>query len=181
MNNLFRSLFSFKKPKEIHLRHVLALGKIMEQNAERFYNDFAEQTQNTDVREICIELAKEETRHLKLIENITGKWKDLPISDKDLVNMDAEGKLKKIFSSPPSPSTTAREVVSYALEQERKMVEFYEGFEEEIIKRNEERKSSGSYNPEQEVLLMWKSEKLDYMVEEERSHIAKLSEMLSRL
>ena len=63
--SFFSRIFSASK-KEIRLRHILQLGCLMEQQAETYYRRFAEQAQDTDVRELCLKLANEETQHYSL-------------------------------------------------------------------------------------------------------------------
>ena len=162
---MLRSLFSRTFPssqKKIRLRHVLHLGSLMERQAEAFYRRFAKHAQNDDIKKLYLQLADEETQHFKLIDEQLSQWKSLPIGKKELEAMDADGKLRKVFSSPPSSDTTKKDIIEYALDEEKKMVAFYESFENEFTD-------------------WWKSTKLQAMVAEEKTHIMKLSDMLSRL
>lgn len=162
---MLRSLFSRIFPssqKKIKLRHVLHLGSMMERQAEAFYRRFAEHAQHDDVRDLYLQLADEEIQHFKLIDDQLSQWKSLPIGKKDFEAMDAGGKLRKVFSAPPSSNATKKDIVEYALDEEKKMVAFYESFENEFTD-------------------WWKSTKLQAMVAEEKTHIMKLTDMLSRL
>ena len=80
----------------------------------------------------------------------------------DLDAMDADGKLRKMFSSPTRLNSTEKGIIEYAIDQEIKMVEFYESFENEFTD-------------------WWKSTKLQAMVAEEKTHVIRLTAMLSRL
>jgi len=131
----------------------------MEQQAEAFYRLFAEQAHNADVRELCLRLADDEIRHFRLIENILSGWEPLPVTQSDLEAMDADGKLRNLFLSPPSPNAAKEEIIEYAMNEEEKMVAFYGSFEKEFVR-------------------MWKKMKLWDMMEEEKSHVKKLSDML---
>lgn len=160
-----RSLFSKKilsSRKGIRLRHVFYIGSLMERQAEAFYRRFAKQAQGNDVKKLCLQLADEEVQHFKLIDNQLSRWKSLPISKGDLETMDADGKLRKMFLSPPGLDSTTKEIFEYAIDQETKMVVFYESFEEEFTD-------------------WWKSTKLKAMVAEEKTHIMKLTDMKSQL
>ena len=160
-----RSLFSKKflsSRKGIRLRHVFYIGSLMERQAEAFYKRFAKQALDNDVRELCLLLANEEVQHFKLIDYQLSTWKSLPISKGDLEAMDADGKLRKMFLSPPDLNSTTKETIEYAIDQETKMVAFYESFEKEFTD-------------------WWKSTKLKAMVAEEKTHIMKLTDMISRL
>lgn len=161
---MLRSLFSRIFPssrKETRLRHLLHLGSVMERQAEVFYRRFAEQAQDDEVNELCQILADEETNHFKLIRDILTNWKPLPVKSSDLEALDADGRLRSMFSTPLSQDASKEEIIGYAMDQEIKMVEFYRGFEEEFTNQ-------------------WKLAKLWGMIEEEVSHVRRLQDMLSR-
>jgi len=102
---MLRSLFSRIFPssrREARLRHLLHLGSVMERQAEAFYRRFAVQAQDAEVSELCQELADEETNHFKLIRDILSNWKLLPIKSSDLEALDADGRLRSMFSAPLS-------------------------------------------------------------------------------
>jgi rubrerythrin len=160
-----RSLFSKKflsSRKGIRLRHVYYLGSLMERQAEAFYRRFAEQTHDNDLKVLYLQLADEEVQHLKLIDYQLSQWKSLSIKKEDFEILDADNKLRKMFLSPSSTNATTRDIIEYAIDQETKMVEFYESFENE-------------FND------WWKSTKLQAMVAEEKTHVIRLTDMLSRL
>jgi rubrerythrin len=131
----------------------------VERQAAAFYRRFAEHAKDADVKELCLKLADDEIGHLNFIENILSGWKSLPVDQADLEAMDADRKLRSLFLSPPDSNAIQSEIVAYALNAEKRMVAFYTGFEKEF-------KSA------------WKILKIRDMVEEERSHVSKLSEML---
>jgi len=159
MRTLFSKKFVFSR-KGIRLRHVFFIGTIMERQAEAFYRRFAEKAQDDDMRELYRELAEEEVQHYQLINGQLSRWKSLPIDKRDLEAMDADGKLRQMFLSPPDTNATRKEIIDYAMDQEAKMVAFYESFEKE-------------FND------FWKSAKLQALVTEEKTHIRKLSDMLA--
>ena len=142
------------------LRHVLYLGCIMEEQSEEFYRHFAEHARRADVRKLCVELAGEESQHLKLIQDILAHWKPLPISQRDLDAMDADRRLQGLFRSPPDATASYDQILKYAIGEEEKMAEFYVDFEHEFAEA-------------------WKIMKLDAMVAEEKSHVVKLEAMLA--
>ncbi len=159
---MWRSLFSCTTSpsrKKTRLRHVLHLGSLMERHPEAFYRRFAEKVPNADVIELCLRLADDELRHFRLIGNILSGWGSLPVTQADLEAMDANGKLRSMFLSPPSPSATKEEIIEYAVNEEKKMVAFYGSFEKEFIP-------------------IWKKMEIWDMMEEEKSHVKKLSDML---
>ena len=159
--SFFSRIFSASK-KEIRLRHILQLGCLMEQQTETYYRRFAEQAQDTDVRELCLKLANEETQHYSLIDNILSRWETLPMTEEHLEAMDAAGRLRRVFLSPPDSDATKKQIIEYAVNEEMRMVDFYRSFEKEFTN-------------------MWKEAKLWQMVGEEMGHVTKLRDMLSRL
>ena len=142
------------------LRHVLQLGYIMEQQAIRFYEHFAEQTGNDTVKKLCAEILDEENRHLQLIEDKLSRWKSLPASQKDLTVLDADAKLRNLFLSPPGHNAPAEEFAAYAMDQEQNMVTFYENYKSEFTHT-------------------WKRNRLKKMIDEEKEHVERWSEILS--
>lgn len=160
---MLRSLFSRKSPKkETRLRHVLYLGSLVERQAEAFYRHLAQQAYDKDVKELYLSLSKDEAKHFSFLNNILSGWKPLPATKEDLETMDAGARLRNLFSSPPSPDATVEEVTEYAMNAEKKMVIFYLDFKNEFV-------------------YEWKKIKLWKMIEEEKSHVKKLSDMLSSL
>ncbi len=160
---MLKSLFSsMSSKKEIRLRHVLYLGTLVERQAEAYYRHLAQQAYSEDVKELYIRLAEEEANHFSFINNILSGWIPLPAEKGDLEAMDAGSRLSNLFSSHPSPDATAEEVTEYAMNAEKKMVTFYLGFEKEFTSE-------------------WKKMKLWDMIEEEKDHVVKLSDMLSSL
>ncbi len=160
---MFKSLFSrMSTIKKTRLRHVLYLGSLVEKQAETFYSHMARQADYEDTRALCFRLAEEEKRHFAFITSILDGWIPLPVSKGDLEAMDAGGRVRGLFSSPPDGDATVEDVIEYAMNAEKKMVIFYLDFEKEFASE-------------------WKRMKLWDMIEEEKSHVNKLSEMLSSL
>ena len=160
---MLSSPFSGISPKkETRLRHVLYLGSLVEAEAESFYRHLAQQAYDEDVRELYLRLAKDEAGHFRLIDNILTGWKPLPATKEILETMDADATLRNMFSSPPNPDATVEEVTEYAMNAEKKMVNFYLDFEKEFVSE-------------------WKKIRLWDMIEEEKSHVKMLSRMLSSL
>ena len=161
LESLIYRIFPFLR-KKIRLRHILHLGSLMERQAEQFYRQFAHQAQDMDVRELCLELANQEKKHFGFIQDILSKWKPLPINMRDLKAMDADGRLRGLFLSPPDPDGTKKDFMEYAMNEEKKMVYFYKNFEKEFA-------------------YEWRKTKLWRMVEEEVEHVKRLESFLSKM
>lgn len=155
----FARFFS-RSDSEVRLRHVLHLGALIEKQAASFYHQFAKNANNSEVKELCLALADQEAQHFKFIQERLSRWKSLPINADNLEAMDADGWFHRLFLSPPESDTSTRAMVTYAIEEERNMVDFYRNFDKEI------------YNE-------WKRMKLWEMVEEEVKHVAILEDFLS--
>ena len=124
---LFYSVFSPFRRK-VRLRHVLHLGSVMERHVEAFYRRFAREAQDADVRQLWLNLADEEILHFRMIQALLSKWKSQPPNRSDLEAMDVDRKLRYLLFSPPSPDATSTEIIEYAVNVEKKMVEFYRSF-----------------------------------------------------
>lgn len=162
MLSLMFSRISSPFLRKVSLRHVLHLGSLMERQAEAFYRSFAREARDADVRELCIKLADEETRHFRMIEAVLSKWTSKPPNRKDLEAIDVDGKLRTLSLSPPSSDVTKTEIIEYAMNMERKMVEFYRSFADKFTSE-------------------WKIKKLQLMEAEKIQHFMKLKNMLAGL
>ena len=99
--------------KKTRLRHIFHLGSKMEQQAQTFYEQFAGQTRNDAVKELCLKLADEENKHMELMEGKLSRWKSLPLSHKILVTLDADNKLGNLFLTPPHHNAAVEEFFKY--------------------------------------------------------------------
>lgn len=133
----------------------------MEKQAEAFYRQFAKKVHNDVIKNLCLKLAEEENDHLKLIEDKLSRWRSLPLSQKILLALDGDAKLRKLFLSPPNQNATTEEFIEYAIDQEQNMATFYLRFEDEFTNT-------------------WKLKKLREMIEEEREHVRVWTEILLR-
>ena len=158
VNSFLSQIFPFIR-KKVRLRHILHLGSMMERQAETCYRRFAEHSQNDATRNLYLQLANEEVKHFELISEQLSSWKPLPVAESDLEAMDAKGEMRNMFSSPPNPDAKEEEIVNYAINEEKKMIVFYEKFEKEFSD-------------------WFKATKLKAMVADEKIHIHKLSKLL---
>ena len=156
---LFYRVFSPLRRK-VRLRHVLHLGSVMERHVEAFYRRFAREAQDADVRQLCLKLADEEILHFRMIQELLSKWKPQPPNRSDLEAMDVDRKLRYLLFSPPSPAATSTEIIEYAMNVEKKMVEFYRSFADKFTSE-------------------WKIKKLQLIEAEKIQHFMKLQNMLA--
>lgn len=146
---------------QTRLRHVFYLGIKMEEQSEIFYKNFEETADDPDTKQLCSELAEEETQHQRVLEGILSHWQQIPVTDKDLKAIDADGRLSKLFTDPPATDTSTSELLKYAIKEEEKMIKFYANFETEFHSA-------------------WKLLKLQDMQDEEKTHIDRLYSRLTK-
>jgi rubrerythrin len=113
----------------VHLRHLLQIGILIEDEGRDFYTRLAEKATNVDVKNLCHKLAQDEVRHKNFIENILYRWLPLPIDKQSLALFRQELKDKGIFLNPPPLDSTEEDMLKYAIEQEKKTIDFYLTFE----------------------------------------------------
>jgi rubrerythrin len=151
---------NLKVKKNIHLRHLLRVGILLEQRGEDFYDKLTEKATNLNVRSLCRKLAIDEVRHKHFIEKILYRWLPIPIDIHSLALFERELKKKGIFLDSPSPDASVEDLIKYAIEQEKKMADFFLSFENAF--------------PE-----AWKRMDIEKLVSEERGHINKLMNLSS--
>ena len=139
----------------IHLREIFKTGIAMETQGEAFYNGLAENAKDPKAKSLFNKLAQAERHHKELIESILVKWEPLA-ADKGSGDLLArEVKFRGIFANPPSEYSAEEDAVKYAIDQEKKMADFYRSFE------------SIFSDP-------WKMMHISQMVAEEMGHIKNL-------
>ncbi len=115
--------------RNLHLRHLLQVGILMEDRGRNFYLILADKVMRPDVKKLCNKLADDELRHKKLIEDTLSEWLSLPIYKETQAGLEQEMNARRLFLNPPSFESTEDEMVRYAIEQEIKSVDFYMSFE----------------------------------------------------
>ena len=144
----------------LRLRLVHYLGGKMEQQAQTFYRDFAEQTNREAIKKLCYEIADEESAHRILIENKLSRWKSFPVIQMELDVLDTDKKLRNLFLFPPDQNAAIEKFMEYAIDQENRLAAFYADFEADFA------------HP-------WKLNSLIELIEAERQHARKWMEIRS--
>jgi rubrerythrin len=173
--SLFRS-----GPKGLRLRHVLTAGVMMEEKAEEFYRAHAGRMEGVEARALCLTLADEEVRHQRYVRGILSRWQRVSVSPADLRALGAELKIFRMFVPPPPAGASPREILAFAIAAEHGMVRFYSGFKDELRLFLARERAGGRGDPAEEARALWKGVKLGELIEEERSHVRRLEEMLPR-
>jgi rubrerythrin len=153
---------SRRRKKKIRLRHVFRLGFLMGKQAEAFYRRFERKVNDADLKKLCLGLADDHAEHLKFIKKKLSSWETLPPRKGHIEAMDHDGQLRDAFKSPPSPKASKKEIVEYAISQEKKIVDFYN-------------------TSKTKLPVHWKYRILSEMVAQKREHVQKLLAMLSEL
>ena len=144
-----------KNSKNIHLRHILEAGILMEERGRDFYNEFAKKVADPKTKDLCRSLAWDELGHKAFIEKILYRWLPLPPDREALSSIGEQMKWLNIYLNPPDINSTEEETAKYAIEQEKKMAYFYLSFEKSF--------------PD-----TWKRTNIQILVMAERSHANKL-------
>jgi len=80
------------------------------------------------------------------------------------------------FLAEPPPGMP---LLDYAIEQEKKSIQFYEYFQNRMSQEFTE--INKKYSVKEEAKLNWKLKQIDGMIEEEQRHMSKLSALKSEM
>lgn len=139
----------------VRLRDLFRLSVALEEIGHQNYLRMQRKAADPGVRELCAWLAEEEARHRGFSQGFLDKWRSLPPDGFEWAALLEKARQQGFFSDPPGEDATEDEMAAFAIAQEVKSVEFYSLFEEAF---------PGA----------WKRAKLRQLVEEERSHEARL-------
>lgn len=154
-------LAGYAAEKKVHLRHLIQVGISMEEKGKAFYDSLAEKAVKQGVKDLCSGLAQAELGHKQFLEDMVSRWLPLPINNERSAFIERELKARGIFLAPPSPDSTEKEFLKYAIGMENKMMDFYLFFEEKF----------------QET---WKKMNVDKVANEERRHAEQLTAWLDK-
>lgn len=141
--------------RHIRLRDLLRLAIMIEEKGRALYLTLEQKALNPDTKELCAWLAVQEDEHRKFVQDFLDKWTVLPPHLTQWPDFLAKVKQEGFFSDAPGEFSSEDEIAAYALAQEAKSAEFYALFEHAF--------------PE-----AWKQVSMRRLVEEERSHEARL-------
>ena len=113
----------------VHLRHVLQMAVRVEEKGLQFYKMYSEVTRDFRVKELVTRIISEEAKHKQLLLSMLAQWKPLAENGDIFERFDTEMKVRRIFFSMPNKYASEDEIIAYAIEQEKKLVDFYKGFE----------------------------------------------------
>ncbi|MGE5279478.1 MAG: ferritin-like domain-containing protein [Deltaproteobacteria bacterium] len=148
-------------PSRVHLRHLLQAGAMWEEQGRDFYLKIAYRAVDPDVREMCSFLAGQETAHQQYLEGILARWMVFDPSDRIRQLLKERAGDWGIFRNAPSEEGDTSAWARYALDQERRMGDFYASLEKEF--------------PEQ-----WKRLQIRIIVDQERAHYDRLSAWIKK-
>jgi len=143
--------------RHVHLRQLLTMGVEIEREGMQFYTRFERMSEDETVKALCIRLAADEARHLRLLEETLAQWRPIPADDAAMAALREELAARGLFATPPLDSTT-EEMRGFALAVEEETAEFYASFETEF--------------PE-----TWKRAHIEQLVLDERAHARDLKEL----
>jgi rubrerythrin len=140
---------------QVRLRHVIETGIAIESQGSIFYEGLAENAEDQKAQDLFYRLSKAELRHKAALEKILSQWVQLPRPQEVVDMFERELKDRGVFAEPPSKFSSEEDAVKYAIDQERKMADFYRSF--------------GKFFPDP-----WKLAHLTEMIMEEMKHMAEL-------
>lgn len=145
------------KKKKVRLRYLYQFGIIIEERGKKFYNLFAESAVDANVKKMFRKLAQDENRHKIILQGILNRWLALaPMDQEELTPFESQLNIRKVFLNHPNPKDTSdKEMIEYALHQEKEMANFYMSFEKAF--------------PNQ-----WKRQYVQMLIMEEKSHLSDL-------
>jgi rubrerythrin len=139
----------------IRLRDLFRLAIMIEEKGMALYLDMEKKALDPETKKLCAWLADEEADHRRFVQGYLDKWRPLPPHLTEWPAFMAKVKQEGFFSDPPAEFVSEDEMAAYAISQEAKSSEFYALFEHAF---------PGA----------WKQAKMHKLVEEERSHEARL-------
>ena len=158
-------------PIRFSAEEVLDMAIRIEENGERFYSDAARMSKKDNVRELLNSLAQEESKHKKYFAELKASVKKAPLSY-DPFTEDASLYVKaladsEVFTHPSEGRKFAKELkgedalLDFAIEREKDSLLFYY----EITKTIREKEGKT----------------IELIIEEEKSHLRKLSALKREL
>ncbi|MBD3270955.1 MAG: hypothetical protein GF384_00270 [Elusimicrobia bacterium] len=142
----------------IHLRDIFNAGIKIEEKGMRIYELCAQTTNDMNLKRLCRYLAAEEMNHRDAIMKVLRRW--LPRKQTNQVDMYVHMATDtfNIFKEPLPESSTDQKIITYALQHENAMADFY--------------RELADLFPDE-----WKRMNINWIIAEERSHIEKLNEL----
>ncbi len=150
----------FDIPREMRLRHLFRFAQEVEDAGAEFYRNMAALSAEDGVRKVCEKLANDEQDHKKTLRTMISRWAPLPDDERIMERLRDKMKGKGIFSGVSAPLQWSQDVLYYAIDQEKRLLTFYLGFEKAF--------------PD-----AWKKAKIKEIANMERTHIDLLKNILS--
>jgi rubrerythrin len=137
------------------LRDFYRLAAELEADGAALYGRMAGRSETPSSAELCRELAKAETEHRQRFLSALGAWRTLPPNQADWPRLREAARRAGLFADEPPREASEQDLARYALRQEVLSIKFYESFRTAF--------------PD-----AWRRSKMETLVNEERSHEAKL-------
>ena len=143
---------------EVRVRDIFRLALTLEEKGADLYERLEKAADEPGTKKLCAWLAGQEKAHGRLIKSTLEKWRSLHPHLTGWAELLRLAEKQGFFSAPPPSGASEKELGAYAIEQERKSVEFYSAIEASFPQA-------------------WKRARLHRLAEEERTHLARLREV----
>lgn len=144
---------------KIRLRHVFQLAISIKEHGAKFYNELAKKVSDARVKKLCTKLANDEGAHKQVFQDILSLWDSVPVDNRMSDLFVKEIKRKGFFQNPPPHDTAEEDMIKYAIEQDRKIANYFVSFEK-------------SFSED------WKKMHLQKIVDKEKEHEKRLEKLL---
>lgn len=153
---------NYKIRTKIHMRYIFQVAILVEEQGIEFYTKLAEKSSDANVKKLCSKLAIDEADHKKLFRGALSRWLSLLADKQTLDSLIQELKNAGLFSDAPLADASEKDMIEYAIEQEKKTADFYLSFEKAF--------------PQE-----WKQMHIQQLVMTEKAHASALESLLSRM
>jgi rubrerythrin len=114
---------------KIPMRYLFQVALLLEEQGKEFYEKLADKALDVNAKKLWRDLANDEIDHKRLFETALSRWLPRTANKEFLESLIQQLRRAGLFSNPPPPDATEKDVINYAIRQEEKTADFYHSFE----------------------------------------------------
>ncbi len=118
-----------KYGNNIRVRDLYRLAAMLEEEGEAFYRKMASRVSRPETKKLCEWLADQEAQHRQFVQDQLDRWRRLNPHLTEWPAFLEKVKQEGFFAAPPEDGAGEDRLAAYAIDQERKMADFYGAFE----------------------------------------------------